>query len=658
MKKTILAVLASFVATVATAAPKQQTLLSPDGAVCITVNTDGGLAYTLAREGKVLICENPISMTLTDGTVWGTDAKPSKFIRNSGDKTIPSPVYKRAEVSDKYNELTVKYKEFSVVFRAYDDGMAYRFVSARKAPFQVRNEQAEFRFAGEADFVGSYVRSKGTFEQQFRNSFENLCTFGKVSEWDASRLAFLPLMTEVSGIKLCIAESDLLHYPGMFLNNSEGGNTLKGVFATYPKQTEQTSDFRAEVVTEREDYIAKCEAVTYFPWRIIGVFTEDRQLADNDLVFRLAAASDPEIDFSWVKPGKVAWDWWNDWNIAGVDFKAGINNDTYKYYIDFASQKGIEYVIFDEGWTVRGQSDLFKIIPEIDLPMLVKYAQERNVGIILWANNWSFSRDIEGVCKHFSEMGIKGFKVDFMDRDDQPMVEFHENVARIAAKYKLMIDFHGTYKPTGLHRTWPNVINFEGIHGLEQMKWSGPEVDQVTYDVTAPFIRFFAGPADYTQGAMRNATKGNYRPVNSEAMSQGTRCRQLAEYVVFSSPLNMLCDSPTNYLAEPECTKFIAEIPTVWDESVAIDGKVGDYVIIARRKGDVWDVGGMTDWDARDFDIDLSFLGDGQFNCTLYKDGVNADRIAKDFKIESSKVSGSLKVHAAPGGGFAAVITK
>jgi len=658
MKKTFITVLASLVAISAAAAPKQQTLQSPDGALCITVKTDGGLSYTLAREGKVLIADSPVSMTLTDGTVWGMDAKASKTVRSSADKSVASPVYKRAEVRDNYNELTVKYKEFSIVFRAYDDGMAYRFVSAMGKPFKVQSEQAEFRFADEATFVGSYVRSKGTFEQQFRNSFENIYSYGKVSEWDASRLAFLPVMTEVSGIKLCIAESDLLHYPGMFLNNSEAGNTLKGVFATYPKKTEQTSDFRAEVVTEREDYIASCEGSTNFPWRIVGVFTEDRQLADNDLVFRLASEADPQIDFSWVKPGKVAWDWWNDWNIAGVDFRAGINNDTYKYYIDFASKKGIEYVIFDEGWTVRGQSDLLKVIPDLDLPMLVKYAEERNVGLILWANNWSFKQDIEGVCKHYSEMGIKGFKVDFMDRDDQPMVEFHENVARIAAQYKLLIDFHGTYKPTGLYRTWPNVINFEGIHGLEQMKWSGPEVDQVTYDVTAPFIRFFAGPADYTQGAMRNATKGNYRPVNSEAMSQGTRCRQLAEYVVFSSPLNMLCDSPTNYMAEPECTKFIAEIPTVWDESVAIDGKVGDYVVIARRKGDVWYLGGMTDWDARDFEVDLSFLGEGQFDCTLYKDGVNADRIAKDYKIEKCKAGGSLKVHAAPGGGFAAIFTK
>ena len=360
-----------------------------------------------------------------------------------------------------------------------------------------------------------------------------------------------------------------------------------------------------------------------------------------------------------MKPGKVAWDWWNDWNLYGVDFRAGINNDTYKYYIDFASKNGIEYVILDEGWAVNKKADLFQVIPEIDLQMLTDYAAERNVGLILWAGYWAFDRDMEKVCEHYSKMGIKGFKVDFMDRDDQYMVDFHHRAAQMCAKYNMMVDFHGTYKPTGLHRTYPNVVNYEGVHGLEQMKWSDPTVDQVTYDVTVPFIRMVAGPFDYTQGAMRNATKKNYKPVNSEPMSQGTRCRQLAEFVIFDSPFSMLCDSPSNYMSEAECTAFISDIPTVWDETKALDGKVSEYIVMARRSGSTWYVGAMTDWNARDLEIDLSFLPAGNYTIEIYKDGVNADRAARDYKkVVEDLTPGKVKVHMAPGGGFAAKIVK
>ena len=304
------------------------------------------------------------------------------------------------------------------------------------------------------------------------------------------------------------------------------------------------------------------------------------------------------------------------------------------------------------------KADLMQVVPEIDLKGLADYAAGKNVGLILWAGYLAFDRDMEEVCRHYSEMGIKGFKIDFMDRDDQPMVDFHRRAAETAARYGLMVDFHGTYKPTGLHRTYPNVINYEGVHGLEQMKWAGPEVDQVTYDVTIPFIRMVAGPFDYTQGAMRNASRNNYRPVNSEPMSQGTRCRQLAEYVVFESPLNMLCDSPSNYRDEPECTDFISGIPTVWDETVALDGKIAEYVAMARRSGSGWYVGAMTDWTERDMTIDLSFLGEGDFVMEIFTDGVNADKAASDWRKEVRPVPASRKitVHLAPGGGFAAKI--
>jgi alpha-glucosidase len=299
------------------------------------------------------------------------------------------------------------------------------------------------------------------------------------------------------------------------------------------------------------------------------------------------------------------------------------------------------------------------VIPEIDLKDLAAYAQERNVGLILWAGYHAFDRDMEEVCRHYSEMGFKGFKIDFMDRADQDMVLFHTRAAETAAKYHMMVDFHGTYKPTGLHRTYPNVVNYEGVYGLENMKWAQGHVDQVTYDVTVPYIRMMAGPMDYTQGAMRNATRGNFRGVNSEAMSQGTRCRQLAEYVIFDSPINMLCDSPSNYMKEKECTEFIAAVPEIWDESVGLDGKVGKYIAMARRKGADWYVGAMTDWSERDMTLDLTFLPEGEYKVELYRDGVNADRAACDYKKEVVDLPADRKlaVHMAPGGGFAARIS-
>ncbi|HIW66246.1 MAG TPA: glycoside hydrolase family 97 protein, partial [Candidatus Alistipes intestinipullorum] len=413
------------------------------------------------------------------------------------------------------------------------------------------------------------------------------------------------------------------------------------------------------IVTEREEFIARTKGTRAFPWRIFVIAENDIELADNDMVYRLASPS-RVADTSWIRPGKVAWDWWNDWNIHGVDFRAGINNDTYKYYIDFAAERGIEYVILDEGWAVNKKADLFQVIPEIDLQELVDYGRERNVGIVLWAGFYAVERDMERVCKHFSEMGVKGFKVDFMDRDDQKIADFVYRLAETAARYHLFLDLHGFHKPAGLQRTYPNVLNFEGVFGLEQMKWSDPDTDQVTYDVTIPYIRMLAGPMDYTQGAMRNATRGNYRPVNSEAMSQGTRCRQLAEYVIFESPFNMLCDAPTNYLREAECTQFIATVPTTWDETRGLDGRVGEYVTIARRKGDVWYVGGMTDWSAREFTLDLGFLGEGAFSAEVFRDGINADRAACDYKREVVEVPADRKMtlNTAPGGGFAIRITR
>jgi len=644
-------------------AQKQFTLKSPNGKLETSISVGKTVEYSVSHEGDIMLSRSPVSITLADGSAFGINARLSGSSAKAVNQTIDASVYKRNKIADNYNELTLKFKgDYNIIFRAYNDGIAYRFVSTSKKPFIIENEQAEFNFPADQKVFVAYANKPETtpLEGQFSNSFEQPYHNIALSAWNKKRLGISPLVVEgAKGKKVCITEADLMDYPGMFLYPAETANGLKGVFAPYPKDTRQGGHNELQILVDsRESFIAKSDGLTNFPWRVIIVAEKDSELADSDMVYKLATPS--QGDYSWVKPGKVAWDWWNDWNLYGVDFRAGINNETYKYYIDFASKYGIEYVILDEGWAVNKKADLFQVIPEINLPELVSYAKAKNVDLILWAGYHAFDRDLEKVCKHYSEMGIKGFKVDFMDRDDQIMVDFHRRAAEMGAKYKVLIDFHGTYKPTGLQRTYPNVINFEGVNGLEQLKWSGPELDQVTYDVTIPFIRQVAGPMDYTQGAMRNATKGNYRNVYNEAMSQGTRCRQLAGYIIFESPLNMLCDSPSNYMSEQECTEFIAAVPTVWDNTISLDGEIGKYVSVARQKDNTWYVGAMTNWDARNMQLDLSFLGEGNFKGEVFKDGINADRAARDYRKETIDIPANkqLQVSMAPGGGYVIKITR
>ena len=641
------------------------TLLSPDGKIAVNVNADklSGISYSVSCQGDEILAPSPVSMTLGDGTVLGKGQKPG-VKKASVDNAVKAVTYKKAEVRDNYNSLTLKYKGYSIEFRAYDEGAAYRFCVDSKTPFKVKSEQVAFNFGEDVKAWISYVcQHTQTLESQLWNSYENTYVYKNISEWNKERLAFLPTLFEKGGVKVCITESDLMGYPGMLLYNGDGDNSVEAVYAAVPDEVEQGGHNMLQgLVKTRRDYIAERPAgANTFPWRVIGISAEDRNLPASDLVWLLGKPDDGR-DWSWVKPGKVAWDWWNAWNIYGVDFESGINTATYKYYIDFAAANGIEYVIMDEGWAVNLQADLMQVIPEIDMPEICRYANSKGVGIVLWAGYWAFNRDMEAVCKHYADLGVKGWKIDFMDRDDQPMVQFYEKAAATAAKYRQFVDFHGAFKPAGLNRSWPNVLNFEGVHGLEQMKWEKPEkaVRQVEYDVTLPFIRMFAGPMDYTQGAMRNATIKNYRPVYSEAMSLGTRCRQLAEYVIFDAPFTMLCDSPSNYMAEPECTKFISRVPTVWDRTVPLDGKVGDYVALAREKDGVWYAGALTDESARELTLDLSFLPAGSYSVTVFRDGVNADKVARDYKKETFTVASGAKltISMAPAGGWVAEFRK
>ena len=651
------------VGSVSVSAQKTYQLESPDKKLQTVVTIGDDIRFSMMHEGSEVLASSPISMTLQNGVVLGEKPRVSKVMRGVADKSIPSPLYKKSEVQDVYNEVTFAFRgNYGLVFRAYNDGLAYRFTTKMKDSIVVVDEEAYFNFPADYSAFAPYVNNtKATFEEQYMNSFEQPYVYEPITKLNSKRLMFLPLLVELKGgKKLCITEADLEDYPGMFLNNSTTQPALKPVFAPYPKVKKQGGHNNLQMlVEEREHYIAKTKGTRSFPWRVFVVSAEDRQLADCDMVYRLASPCRVK-DLSWIKPGKVAWEWWNDWNIDGVDFRAGINNETYKYYIDFASEHGIEYVILDEGWAVNLKADLMQVIPEIDLQELVDYGKSKNVGIILWAGYYAFDRDMENVVKHYAEMGVKGFKVDFMDRDDQEMMNFLYRAAETCARYQMMVDFHGICKPTGLQRTYPNVINYEGVYGLENLKWAAQTHDMPKYDVTIPFIRMLAGPMDYTQGAMRNAIRSNYFPVNSEPMSQGTRCHQLATYVIFESPLNMLCDNPSNYRREAECTNFIADIPTVWDKTVALDGKVGEYVAIARQHGNDWYVGALTNWDARELTLDLSFLGEGNYTLELFKDGINADRAARDYKKEVISVPADRKVtiKMAPGGGWAAKIYK
>lgn len=637
---------------------KQLLLSSPDGKLKSTITVGDKLTYDITCNGQQVLAPSPISATLDNGKVWGDKSRLSKVTEKKNDTQIDAPFYRSSCVRDYYNELTLRFKgDYSVVFRAYNDGVAYRFVNHAKKPFCILNEEVDYRFPADVTASVPYVNAgkDGDYNGQFHNSFENVYTTAPISQLNKERLMFLPLVVQATPeVKVCITETDLNNYPGLYLTNAKGSNSLSGIQAPYPKTMKQGGHNNLQMrVQTREEYIAKVDGPRNFPWRVAVVTTRDTQLAASNLSYLLAEPSKLS-DTSWIKPGKVAWEWWNDWNLCGVDFKTGVNNATYKAYIDFASQYGIEYVILDEGWAVNLKADLMQVVKEIDLKELVDYAAARNVGIILWAGYYAFERDMENVCRYFSEMGVKGFKVDFMDRDDQLMTDFNHRAAAMCAKYHLILDLHGTHKPAGLNRTYPNVLNFEGVHGLEQMKWRPAGFDQITYDVMIPFIRQVAGPMDYTQGAMRNATRENYYPSYSEPMSQGTRCHQLAMYIVLESPFNMLCDSPSNYMREPESTSFIAQVPTVWDETVVLDGKMGEYIITARRKGDTWYVGGLNNWDARDVEVDLSFLSSGSHKAVLFKDGVNAHRTARDYKREEVSVSSTqpLKVHLAPGGGF------
>lgn len=635
---------------------------SPDGHLTATARVGRTVTFSVSRDGRELLSPSPVSMTLGDGTVLGRDCKVKDVSRADHEGAFTATFYTKDKVDDNYRALNVVFAErFNIEIRAYNEGVAYRFVTDFKDSITVMDEQAEFGFPKNWPVRIAYSNMEGSAERQFGGSYENLYTVTTFSGLNSQRLIMLPLLVEADeGVKVLLAESDVEDYPGMYIRTGLGQAWLRGTLAQYPSAVRHGGPMGGaeKAVTARHDYLVKTTGRRAFPWRIVAVSTSDEGLLSNDMVYRLASPCRLD-DISWIRPGKVAWEWWNVFGLHGVDFIAGRNNQTYKAYIDFASRYNLEYVILDGGWSKGG--NLLKTVDAINLDELISYAHSKGVELILWAGFNDIDGHLDEVFKFYSAKGIKGFKIDFIDRDDAAAVRFVYEASRLAAQYHLVLDFHGMYKPTGLSRTYPNVLNYEAIDGQEQVKWSDMKrYDQVPYDVTFPFIRLVAGPVDYTQGAMRNATRATFGTSNTEPMSQGTRCRQLAEYVVFFSPLNMLCDSPSNYEDNIECTKFISGVPTTWDETRPLRSKVGEYVAVARRKGDVWYVGALTDWTARDLTLDLSFLGSGKWHGEAFYDGVNADRFAQDYVRQSVTLpsDGQLRVHLAPGGGCVLQLTK
>jgi alpha-glucosidase len=621
-------------------------LKSPDNSIEVRVRTSGQLRYDILLRGTALLENATLSLDVEHKKL-GLQPKVTSAKPRSNDQIV-EPVVKQkfAKIRDHYNELRLTMDGgYAVAFRAYNEGVAYRFeTSLPDKQVKVYAEEANFNFS--SNDVVYYPQ-----EDSFYSHNERKYLPQKLSEIAPMFIATLPAVVDVgNGAKLAIAESDLSDYPGLWLRGGAPQFALHATFPPYPLKEQQTSDRDYKVVQEA-DYIAVTSGTRTYPWRVLGICDRDGDLITNQLVYLLESPSKVE-DTSWIHPGKVSWDWWNDWNIDRVDFHAGINTKTYEYYVDFAAKYGLPYIILDDGWYKLG--DLLTVTPDLNMEELVAYAKQKNVGLILWASWKTLDDQLIPALDQFEKWGIKGIKVDFMQRSDQIMINYFDKVCREAAKRHMLVDFHGDQKPAVMTRTWPNLINTEGVRGMEWSKWSW-ESDPA-HNISLPFTRMFLGPLDFTPGAMRNATKQTFAPIMSQPMALGTRCQQLAMYVVYEAPLQMLSDSPSNYLREPEAMQFLSVVPTVWDETRVLDAKISEYVLLARRNGSDWYVGAMTNWTPRDLEVDFSFLPDGNFTLDSYEDGVNADRNASDYKKTTRQVNKStkLKIHLAPGGGWAA----
>lgn len=631
---------------------KKYVLSSPDGTLKVEISAGNELAYQVMHGNDTILSHSNIGLVLENGTIVGKTPRITGERRKKIKDNIESPFYRFKEFVATGNELDLKLKGgFGIIFRAYNEGVAYRFYTTQSSDIIIKEEQAEFNF--KEDYT-AYLPYTTNDKKPMAMAYQNVYDITPLSKAQP-KLAFLPVTVDCGSVKLTLLESDLEAYPGMFVQSQQGKYGLKGVFAPYPAKTDFYPWRKQEYVTETTDFISRSRGSRSYPWRVLAITEKDTDMPVNNLVYALASPNRIG-DTSWIKTGKVAWDWWNDWNLKGVPFKAGINMDTYKYYIDFASRNGLEFIVLDEGWYDPKSGDMLTVIPELDLPELIAYGKSKGVEIVLWTVFNVLDSQLEAACKKYADMGIKGFKVDFLDRDDQTAVEMVYRIAEMTARYKLTLDLHGIYKPTGINRTYPHIINFESVFGMEEVKWTDIKNNMPLYDVTFPYIRMMAGPVDYTPGAMRNATKADWRAMYYTPASMGTRCHQLAAYIVHDSPFTMLCDAPTNYLNEQECVDFIASLPVEVDSTFIASGELGKYIVTVRKKDVNWYIGGMTNWDERDVQLDFSFLPEGMsYTAVLFKDGVNANKQAEDYRKETIRIDkdSRLTLHLASGGGFA-----
>lgn len=614
------------------AKPDHYTLLSPDESLRVEIQLNHTITYSLFSSDHLLLKDCSLSLQLADIRL-GLMPKVRKAERGSIDEIINRIVHtKNGTTRNHCNTLTLTFDGgYGVEFRAYDEGVAYRLLLNQKQDVvDILGEECTINFA---DDFKAHMSTTWKFRTGCEEPYKHTTTknYGYRDE-----MAYMPLLLEApTGEKILFSDANVIDYPRIFLR-STGENGMTSLFPKFPTKLEEEWD-RSLKILEEADYIARTSGKRALPWRMFVVAKDDKALLEQELLFCLSDANELE-DSSWIRPGKVAWDWWNQWQVYGVDFRAGRNTDTYKYFIDFAAKYGIEYIILDEGWS-RTTRDPFHFNPEVNVPELIEYGKSKGVGIILWLV-WLTVENNFTLFETFAEWGVAGVKVDFMDRSDQWMVNYYERVAKEAAKHKLLVDFHGSFPPTGLERRYPNVISYEGVLGLEQNERCKPE-----NSIYLPFIRNAVGGMDFTPGAMLSVQPHDNRSTFSVAMASSTRAYQMALYVVFESGIQMLADSPTRYLNEPECTEYIASVPVLWDESVVLDAKVGEYVVIARRSGDKWFVGAITNQFGREIDIDLSFLGEDKYTLTSFEDGINADRVAIDYKKRTTEVDSQSKIH-------------
>ncbi len=646
MKKRLLTLLLLTIGSVAMA--KNYQVTSPNGDIVISVSVKTTTEYSVSYKGEEIVSSSPLSMSFSNGVEAGRKMKVKQSIKSVSEQIYPTLPTKFSVIDNRYNQLTLSASEYDIVFRAFDDGVAYRFETHFKKPTIVESEQVVYNIAD--DMMTYFGQEEAIYSHQEREYIVK-----PLSEFEKGDFASMPIVsTNSNGVRTLITEVDLESYAGMFLEVA-GDKSLKGKFSHYALEVEQTSD-RDVKVSKYADYLAKVEGSRTYPWRVAIITDSDGDLITSTMVARLSSPNRLE-DTSWITPGKVAWDWWNANNIYGVDFEAGVNTLTYKYFIDIASKYNLKYIILDEGWYDINK-DILSVVPEIDMAEIIAYGKQKCVDVILWGT-WKalLDKEDEALAK-FEEWGVKGIKIDFMQRDDQEMIDFYYRIAQKAAAHKLLVDYHGCHKPTGLQHTYPNVISFEGVKGLENLKWSALPDPQ--HNLYLPFLRMVAGPMDYTPGGMTNLYREEYLVNFDRPSVLGTRAHQMALYVVFESPLQMLADNPSNLDREPLTMEFLSRVPVIWDETRVLEAEMGEYLVIARRKGDVWYLGGMTNWTEREFEISLDFLEDGAHKITSWEDGKNVKRQARDHAkyIRQVDNSSSVTMKLAAGGGYVAIIER